>query len=187
MSRPWTEARQFQTVQYAVVKANSKYGPKDPMGTPYHMGCLIEWNGEYLRKHFSFGDIDPAELRGKRCGYCNDDWDLGPKQLPPFPGAVARHCLSCPPKPQTFPVDGWISVGFGSAYVSCDGEAVLYDESYAMDSDAEPPRGSDAEALAAEDPDHDWRICLHGPMGGQEYQRHGVGEWVYVKRIPGFA
>lgn len=47
--------------------------------------------------------------------------------------------------------------------------------------------GADAEALAAADPDHDWRIQLHGPMGGQEYQRHDVGQWVYVKRIPGFA
>ena len=47
--------------------------------------------------------------------------------------------------------------------------------------------GQDAELTAVQNPDHDWRIIMEGPMGGQEYQRHAPGEWVYVKRIPGFA
>lgn len=175
-----------ETVRYAVVKKNSKYGPKEPIGTPFHLGCLIEWNHPYVKKHYSIGDIDPAELQGKRCGYCNDDWEAGPKRLPPFPGAVARHCLNCPPKPNTFPMDAVISVGFGMADVTRDGETVLDGEAAYHADDPSDVTGADAEALAAADPDHDWRIRLHGPMGGQEYQRHAPGEWVYVKRVPGF-
>ena len=46
---------------------------------------------------------------------------------------------------------------------------------------------ADAEALAAQDPDHDWRIVLHGPLSGRTYQRHGPGQWMLVEKNEGFA
>lgn len=174
-------------VEYAVVKANTKYGPQHPMGTPWHINCLSEWNGDYIRKHFSIGEIDPAKLAGKRCGYCNDDWTPDPKRMEPFPGEVATACLCCPPKPQTLPHDFVIAVGFGMADVTRDGETVLDGEEAYGDPDQGPVTVADAERVAALDPDHDWRIRMYGPMRGQEYQRHGKGQWVYVKRVPGFA
>ena len=47
--------------------------------------------------------------------------------------------------------------------------------------------GAEAEALAAADPDHDWRISLMGPLREREYQRHEDGAWVLVKTGDGFA
>ncbi len=46
--------------------------------------------------------------------------------------------------------------------------------------------GAEAEALAAADPDHDWRIQLEGPLRGATYQRHGAGEWVLIESNRGF-
>lgn len=43
------------------------------------------------------------------------------------------------------------------------------------------------EECAAEDPDHDWRLTIHGAMGGVVYQRHGCAQWVAVERLDGFA
>jgi hypothetical protein len=44
-----------------------------------------------------------------------------------------------------------------------------------------------AEELAAADPDHDWRIVLHGPLRGSTYQRHGEMQWMLVEKNQGFA
>lgn len=46
---------------------------------------------------------------------------------------------------------------------------------------------SDIEEAVADDPDHDWRLEIHGPMGGVVYQRQGCAQWVAVKRLEGFA
>lgn len=46
---------------------------------------------------------------------------------------------------------------------------------------------SDVEKLAAIDPDHDWRVVLHGPLHGETYQRHGPDEWNLVEKNQGFA
>jgi hypothetical protein len=46
---------------------------------------------------------------------------------------------------------------------------------------------SDAEKLAAADPDHDWRVVLDGPLSGVTYQRHGPAEWLVVAKNGGFA
>jgi hypothetical protein len=43
------------------------------------------------------------------------------------------------------------------------------------------------EECCAEDPDHDWRIEIHGPLGGAVYQRHGCAQWVPIERLDGFA
>lgn len=174
------------TVAYAVVKKNGKYGPKQEMGTPWHVSCLYQWDRSYVDKYFSVVDIAPSALRGKRCGFCNDNWEPDPKRLDPILASPAQPCLCCPPKPMVFPMDGVIAVGFGSAFVSRDGEIVL-DGEMSRKEGGDPVTGADAERVAALDPDHDWRIVLDGPMGGQVYQRHGEEQWVYVKRLPGFA
>jgi hypothetical protein len=46
---------------------------------------------------------------------------------------------------------------------------------------------AEVEKLAALDPDHDWRIVLFGPLHGEVYQRHGVGEWNLIEKNKGFA
>lgn len=106
-------------------------------------------------------------------------------------------CLNCEAAgaiPITFPPDGLIAVGFGSATCTKDGQLVLEEPQLSYDDDGEPieeeqdyPTGADAEKLAAADPDHDWRISLYGPMSGRVYQRQGAGNWVLVEQDEGFA
>lgn len=81
-------------------------------------------------------------------------------------------------------MDKIIAVGFGCAQVVCDGRVVIDGE--------HPPNDdwvtfADAERLAVEDPDHDWRVILRGPLHGETYQRQGPEVWVCVERNEGFA
>ncbi len=46
---------------------------------------------------------------------------------------------------------------------------------------------ADIEEAVAEDPGHDWRLEIHGPLGGVVYQRQGCAQWVAVERLEGFA
>lgn len=94
-------------------------------------------------------------------------------------------CLCCPPIPALFPANGLIAVGFGGAWLERNGEVVL-DGEQAFRDDGDIPTGADAEKLAAADPNHDWRICLHGPLHGETYQRQGEGQWVLVESNEGF-
>lgn len=93
-------------------------------------------------------------------------------------------CLNCGPRPSFFPMTGVIAVGFGSATLSKDGQ-VIYEEGDREFEDC--MTGEQAEALAAADPDHDWRIELYGPLSGRSYQRHGAGEWALIEQNEGFA
>ena len=95
-------------------------------------------------------------------------------------------CLNCGPRPSYFPADGVIAVGFGSATLTKDNKLV-YDEPTDPQSDDEYMTGAQAEAIAAADPDHDWRITLHGPLSGREYQRHGPEQWALIHQDLGFA
>lgn len=52
--------------------------------------------------------------------------------------------------------------------------------------DEEVTLGEIEEAVAT-DPDHDWRLEIHGPMGGAVYQRQGCARWVAIERLDGFA
>lgn len=91
-------------------------------------------------------------------------------------------CPHCPPIPTQASMDKLIAVGFGEATIRRDGEIVI---------DAERVEDwmtfADAEALAAADPNHDWRVVLHGPLHGETYQRQGDGVWLCVERNEGFA
>lgn len=94
------------------------------------------------------------------------------------------NCGTCGPQPLTFPREGVIAAGFGDAGVTRDGETVW---SEAADADAEFWTGEDAEKIAKSNPDHDWRIYIHGPLSDVEYQRQGDGWWVLIKKGQGFA
>lgn len=184
-----------QLVRYAVARKNGMY----PMGTPFHTQCLMEYDKHAYEKNFSEGEIDPAELEGKRCGYCHDDWRPDPKRMEAIEAAPHSGCLNCGGHTQTLEMDEVIAVGFGMAEVTCDGVCVLDGEAISRGELNPDPDGDEdfvggrevlvqeAEDLAAADPDHDWRIRFEGPMGGRVYQRHGDAQWVYVKRLPGFA
>lgn len=105
------------------------------------------------------------------------------KKLPPIEG---KHggCLNCGPRPSTFHPEMIIGVGFGYAALTRDG-AEIWSEN--ENENAEYLTGAQAEALAALEPDHDWRIVLDGPLSGRTYQRHGAGEWMLVEQNMGFA
>lgn len=105
------------------------------------------------------------------------------EKLPALEGTHGG-CLNCGPRPSLFPMDGRIAVGFGDASLTRDGEHVWSEDGREWD---DCMTGEQAEALAAADPDHDWRISLFGPMSGREYQRHGTREWALVSQDMGFA
>ena len=47
--------------------------------------------------------------------------------------------------------------------------------------------GRDAERIAMENPEHDWRIVLNAPLWNRTYQRQAPGLWVLVEQGRGFA
>ena len=93
-------------------------------------------------------------------------------------------CLNCGPRPNLFGESNIIAVGFGYAGLHCDGVPVYVEEQ--SEDDDSIMTGAGAEALAAVDPDHDWRIVLEGPLSGRTYQRHGPKEWVLISQNMGF-
>jgi hypothetical protein len=97
---------------------------------------------------------------------------------------VQQSCLLAGVAASLFPPNGIIAVGFGSAILSCDGAVLYYED---PESDAPDMTGAWAESLAAQDPDHDWRISLQSPLSEREYQRHGPDQWVLIKQGEGFA
>jgi hypothetical protein len=104
-------------------------------------------------------------------------------------------CLCCGTPTSMFPMGGLIAVGFGAAYVTCDGRQVYAepearwhdDGSRTEPSDEDFWTGAEAEKAAAADPDHDWRIHKHAPLYDAVYQRHAEGQWVLIERGEGFA
>jgi len=94
-------------------------------------------------------------------------------------------CLNCPPIEPTLDMDRTIAVGFGAAFVAKDHETVFVETPDTEFEDCWTV--AMAEAAAAADPDHDWRIVMDGPMHGETYQRQGEGRWVLVEANGGFA
>jgi hypothetical protein len=99
-------------------------------------------------------------------------------------------CLICEANgalPIKFHPESIIAVGFGSARLMKGNECV-YDEQQDAGEDCENAMtGAQAEALAAADPDHDWRIVLFAPLDGRTYQRQGENNWVLIEQNEGFA
>jgi hypothetical protein len=78
--------------------------------------------------------------------------------------------------------EGWQTL------VNDPGEEVEYFEGdWHFDRPSDAVTLGEIEECAALDPDHDWRLEIHGPLGGVIYQRQGCAQWVAVERLDGFA
>lgn len=78
-----------------------------------------------------------------------------------------------------------IAVGFGFAALTKNSE-VIWQEDSSKEYD-ECMLYDEAEAMAAADPDNDWRIHLEAPLSENHYQRQGEKCWVLYKTGEGFA
>ena len=78
-------------------------------------------------------------------------------------------------------LDEIISVGFGEAYVSQDGNLVL------AESDDKDIYVRDAEQLAAKNPDSEWLIVMKAPLWDATWKRTAPGQWNCIKAGMGFA
>lgn len=78
-----------------------------------------------------------------------------------------------PPIPQIANMDMLISVGFGDAYVTKDGEEI-YNE-LDIDDYEKLWRVKDAEEYARKDPNHKYRIVIYAPLHGETYERNDKG------------
>lgn len=113
------------------------------------------------------------------------------KKLPAIEGGHGG-CLCCGYQHDVLPMDALIAVGFGDASVTKDG-MVIWDElsvTLAAEKkgiDANYWQTIDAENVAKEDPEHDWRIHLVAPLSERHYQRQGENHWVLYEKGPGFA
>lgn len=103
--------------------------------------------------------------------------------LPAIEGGFHSGCLCCGPTKSQLCRDNLIAVGFGFAVLTRDGVTVLQEETDSEDFHTV----GEAEDLAIADPDHDWRIVLHGPLRGSTYQRQGDMCWILVEKNQGFA
>lgn len=105
------------------------------------------------------------------------------RKMKPLPGRV-NPCLNCPPIIRLLELQRHIAVGFGDAHLECEG-VVLWQEE--QDEFKDCLTVAEAEAMAQQWPECDWRIVMHGPMHGETYQRQGTGKWVLVESNGGFA
>jgi hypothetical protein len=94
-------------------------------------------------------------------------------------------CLNCSTVQQPASLDMVVGVGFGVAQVTKDGE-IIWSEAPDMEFD-DMPALQKFEDMAIQDPDHDWRVEIFGPMHGETYQRQGVRNWVIIESNEGFA
>lgn len=106
------------------------------------------------------------------------------KLMPAIEGDQPHPCLCCGPRKSQLCLESRIAVGFGMAALTKNGDIVWREHNQEWD---ECMTVSQAEELAAADPDHDWRIVLDGPLRGSTYQRHGQMQWVLVAKNQGFA
>jgi hypothetical protein len=113
--------------------------------------------------------------------------------LPAVKGSIA--CLTCGCGARE-DIDGgrWIAVGFGNAGITKNGKHVWSEDELPRDGaglphedSPEPLTMADAERLAAEDPEADWRVYFFAPLYEATYQRQGPGRWVLIESGEGFA
>lgn len=88
--------------------------------------------------------------------------------------------------PQIASMDMVISVGFGEAYVTKDGEEI-YNEMNVPVTSEDFWTFKDAEEYARKDPNHRYRVVMYAPLHGETYERNDKGEWVLVSTNEGFA
>jgi len=108
------------------------------------------------------------------------DWT----KLTPIKGHLV--CRICNAGSHDHPAEhSLLAVGFGGCSVTRDGKEV-YSEQQA-ERDGANWTCAEAEQMAADDPDHDWRIHFFAPMYEAEYQRQGERHWPLIKKGQGFA
>ena len=105
-----------------------------------------------------------------------------------LPGIEGGHggCLHCGYQYDVLPMGCIIAVGFGYASLTKNG-AEIYEEPNNPESEDEIMTAQQAEDLAKQDPDHDWRIHLVAPLSERHYQRQGDAQWVLYEKGQGFA
>lgn len=106
------------------------------------------------------------------------------EKLKPIKGGYGG-CLQCGYQYDVAPMDMVIAVGFGYAAVTKN-EKEVYSEMGCNDKN-ELWTVQDAENLAKQDPDNDWRIHLIAPLSERHYQRQGENLWVLYEKGKGFA
>jgi hypothetical protein len=84
-------------------------------------------------------------------------------------------------------MDMLIVVGFGEATLRKNGGIIIDGDHANWNVQKCKFDVSAAEEIAAQDPDHDWRIIIHGPFYGETYQRHGKNKWACIEKNNGFA
>lgn len=107
------------------------------------------------------------------------------EKLPAIEGG-SGGCACCGYQYSHLPLQSLIAVGFGHAAVTKNGEEV-YNEMNAEFKNEDLWTAQDAENLAKEEPNNDWRIHLVAPLSERHYQRQEDGLWVLYKKGIGFA
>jgi len=107
------------------------------------------------------------------------------EKLPAIEGGPGG-CPHCGYQYERLPMAAIIAVGFGDARLTKDG-SIVYSEPRDAQSEDEFMTAEQAEALARQDPDHDWRIHLVAPLSERHYQRQGGNQWVLYEKGQGFA
>ncbi len=103
----------------------------------------------------------------------------------PYEGKPHQGCLNCPPVTKKAKMYIPVSVGFGEASVTKDGEVIFRETPEIEWKDI--PTLMTFENMARKDPEHDWRLTLYAPLRGRVYQRHGKTNWVLIESDKGFA
>lgn len=93
-----------------------------------------------------------------------------------MPPLEPRHVLQ---------MDKVIAVGFGAAFVTCDGETIWQEDIHAEWDTLWSVQT--AEDAALKEPDRDWRIHMIGPLAEGHWQRQAAGVWVMYEKGEGFA
>ena len=97
----------------------------------------------------------------------------------PLPRAIDQFDRPRAVDESTLAPDALVAVGVGYAAVTRDGvprfEAACGDVEHAISV-------RDAEAMAAAEPEHDWRIHLVGVLDERHYRRQADGRWRIYSR-----
>ncbi|WP_025899087.1 hypothetical protein [Sneathiella glossodoripedis] len=107
------------------------------------------------------------------------------EKLTPIEGG-SGGCLYCGYQHEILPLDkgGVIAVGFGSATLTKNNQTVYCETEVTEENFM---TFQEAEEIASNEPENDWRIHLIAPLSERHYQRQGEGHWVLYEKGMGFA
>ena len=148
---------------------------------PTHWRPLLDLPKD-TRRDFTVSAVEALMMQRARNAPPPKPWE----KLPKVDGKV--YCATCGGGRDKSGENFIVAVGFGSADVSASGRLIIAEDEWINGElgDTEVDLQL-VEKVAQTRPELDWRIGMHGPLSGQEYQRQGDGEWVLVHRDEGFA